>query len=385
MSQSQYMKHSNIIPTKYYKLKDSVDMFLEEMDNVCIIQFYKINTRQSVYIESSSNLIACIKELDGCKSLDEISEICNFSIGSIIKFIDFLNKKGLIIESTKDSINDERYIRQIAYFDDVDSKYNGKEAQEILESKKVVIFGIGSVGSSIAIILARMGIMNFVFIDYKKVNKSHIIKHLYCNEKNLEFDKTQALKEYILKINSKINIEIYNEKILPNTELKNLIPKDSNMVINTADEPYIGHTSMKIGRFCWANDIAFYVGGGFDAHSMSTGEMIIPHITPCIDCYVASFRIALKDYKPKYIVKTIKQEKTQSDIIMGGSGSIAANSLFSASFACMRIIYYFLEIKSNFTKRGEYLIDKGKIIWVTESKKQENCQICNGAKDINAK
>ena len=28
-----------------------------------------------------------------------------------------------------------------------------------------------------------------------------------------------------------------------------------------------------------------YVAGGFDAHSISTGEMIVPHVTSCIDCY----------------------------------------------------------------------------------------------------
>ncbi|WP_114985953.1 hypothetical protein [Helicobacter muridarum] len=60
----------------------------------------------------------------------------------------------------------------------------------------------------------------------------------------------------------------------------------------------------------------------------------------------------LKDYKPTYITNTTKTlsvkplEDNKENIILGGAGSLAACSLFSASFGVMRIVYYLLGIES---------------------------------------
>lgn len=182
------------------------------------------------------------------------------------------------MDYSKDYQND-RYIRQTTYFDDLLENKDAYKHQRGLENKKIVIFGVGSVGSSMAILLARMGVKNFVFIYYKKVNKSHFIKHLYCNNTNLSLFKTQALKEYFLEINNDLNIETFNEMIMPQSDVADFIPDDTDLIINTADEPYIWHISIKIGRYAWDMGMPFYVGGGFDAHSASTGEIIIPHKT----------------------------------------------------------------------------------------------------------
>lgn len=161
---------------------------------------------------------------------------------------------------------------------------DGAVSQEILKNKKVVLFGLGSVGSSIAILLARMGIGNFVFIDYKKLDDSHTIKHFYSIKTNRNQYKCEALKEYLQKIHSQLTIKCFNEKIVPLSALEDYIPSDTAM-ISSADELYIRHASIKIGRYVWTKNIPMYVAGGFDAHSMSTGEMIVPHVTSCIDCY----------------------------------------------------------------------------------------------------
>ncbi|MGP1506367.1 MAG: ThiF family adenylyltransferase, partial [Campylobacter sp.] len=47
------------------------------------------------------------------------------------------------------------------------------------------MFGVGSVGSSIAMLLARMGFKYFTLIDYKSITKLNIVKHLYANINNI--------------------------------------------------------------------------------------------------------------------------------------------------------------------------------------------------------
>ncbi|WP_291953064.1 ThiF family adenylyltransferase [Campylobacter sp.] len=376
---------------RFYRIKDSVEIFTQTSNskaNLFLIQFYKINTRESIYIESTQDTIKLLSLLDGKNKLLKLATTYNLEHQSLLKLVDFLIDKGLIIEVEKDYIDNninDRYIRQIAYFEDIVVNQNGKKIQENLQDKNIVIFGLGSVGSTIAIILARMGIKSFVFIDYKKVNRSHFIKHLYCNEKNIYQFKNDALKEYLLKIDNTINVKTFNEKILPNSDLRKFIPNNASMIINTADEPYIGHISIKIGRYAWSKNVAMYVAGGFDAHSMSTGEFVIPKITPCIDCYHNNFKLALKDYEPTYVINTnnkniqknSKNIDESDNIILGGQGSIAACSLFSASYACMQIIYYFLGIDLKMCRRGEYRIDQGDIVWIDLQNKKEKCKVCN--------
>ncbi|MCV3457101.1 ThiF family adenylyltransferase [Campylobacter sp. CNRCH_2016_0050h] len=362
-----------------YKLKDSIEVFSSQENEKNLIQFYRINTRESIYIKSDDQILFFLSLMDGKRTLKDIVNEYNFELESVTRFIDFLLKNGIIKEIKLSEFNyvDERYKRQVAYFDDLLGVSDDEDIQQKIKHKKVVIFGLGSVGSAIAILLARMGVGYFVFIDYKRVKTSHFIKHIYCNNANLGKFKTDALKDYLLEINSSINIEVFHEKILPQTDLAKFISKNSDLIINTADEPYIGHISMKIGRYAWDINIPFYVGGGFDAHSMSTGEMIIPNVTPCIDCYVESFKIALKDYHPTYIKNFSPKSKDNKNIILGGPGSIAACSLFSASFGVLRIIYYFLGLQCDVTNRGEYLIDKGVIKYTTlEHVRRKNCEIC---------
>ena len=66
------------------------------------------------------------------------------------------------------------------------------------------------------------------------------------------------------------------------------------------------------------------------------------------------------------------------DIILGGPGSISACSLFSASYACMCIVYYLLGVDFPMEKRGEYLINSGFITWINLGRsKNAECQTCS--------
>ena len=367
---------------KYYKIRESVDIYILPLDNgLYKIQFYRINTRERKSIETEKVVLNILPLLNGEKSIQEISNITNTDINSIKNLLKFLLKDGFVIEVDKNKKIDERYKRQISFFDDLVPNRLGEETQQLLSSKKIVIFGLGSVGGDMAILLARAGVKNFVFIDYKKLSNSDIVRHIYCNVNNIGQLKIEALKEYILKIDKTININCINKKLIPHSNLDEFIPEDTDLVINTADEPYIGHTSLKIGRYVWSKGIAFYIAGGFDAHSMSTGEFIVPNKTACIDCYQNSFKKALKDWKPSY--NTEQQQDSLVDdsnekitnIIIGGSGSLSQASLFSASYGVMKIIFYLIGLDvTKESKRGEYLPNSGVFTWVDFTK--EECEVC---------
>ena len=69
-----------------------------------------------------------------------------------------------------------------------------------------------------------------------------------------------------------------------------------------------------------------------------------------------------------------KSDPDIEDIIIGGAGSLAGCSLFSASYATISIIYYLLDIQHNINRRGEYLINQGKFSWINLT--QDRCHVC---------
>lgn len=382
----------NIDPV--FKLKDSVDVYTFPGKNNCIqIQFYKINTREKFTIKVDPKVSKLLANLDGISTIPEIMQKLNYSYNTLDsnELFNYLESRGVIIKvdtsDPDDSSTMDRYSRQINYFDDLLDTQPGLSTQKKLTQKDVVILGTGAIGSSIAIHLVRSGVENITLVDYKRINLGHLTRHLYVTKNTISQYKTDALKAYLLKINPRCHIKCINTKIKPNSNTFSFIHESADLVVNTADEPYIGHITLKIGRDLWEKDIAMYVAGGFDAHLMSTGELIAKGISPCADCCSNTFKQALKNWKPTYAVENdslatksiCTSSKTKKNtFILGGAGGLASQALFSASYASINIINYLIEnhkSSDKFTSRGEYILNKGKMTWI-QLENQGGCDVC---------
>lgn len=365
-----------------FKIKESVDVFVAETespDKILLI-FHKMTTRGKIEVVAGKPVAEFLALIDGIKSAKNIfDQIGNFNEKEALKLIEFLAKKRLIIDTKDNHIKDIRYARQITYFDDLIDARSGSKTQELLKSKHVTIFGCGAVGGGIAEILIRAGISKITLVDYKKTSEGNLQKDSYSRIIDIGTPKVNSLSRFLKSINHEIEISLFDEILLPQTDLSNLISKNTNLVINTCDEPYIGHTSLKIGRYLSGLGIPLYIAGGFDAHLMSSGELIYPPFTTCIDCAQKTFSIALGDWKPTYsLVEILEPMNSTEKYISGGPAGIVGMSSFSANLASLRILEFLAEDKNiDFsTVRYEYLINSG-IMTTFEMKKQENCHACN--------
>lgn len=373
---------------KFYKIQDTIDVYVKDLfeNDKVIITFHKMTTRQRIEIITKKNVAEFLALLDGKRSTVQILQMLGeFSELEAEKLITYLLKEHLLIDSTLKNEVDERYERQINYFDDMILDRSGSETQNILASKKIVILGCGSIGSNIAEILVRSGVESLTLVDYKKITRGNIDLHLYANTEDIDQFKVDVLAVYLNKINSKVKILKHNQKLLPSTDLRKWIDDNDDLVINTCDEPYIGHTSLKLGRYLQSKNIALYVAGGFDAHLMSSGELIYPPFTPCIDCSQQTFTKALDGWKPTYsLIETsgsiIENDKfvQESNYTVGGSGGLIMMSSFSANLSCMKIIQFLCEDSTlDYTPiRYEYLANKGVMTEFSLSR-QEKCNVCN--------
>jgi len=77
----------------------------------------------------------------------------------------------------------------------------GTDKMQNIASKKVILFGIGGVGSWCAESLIRTGVMDLTIVDSDRVTASNINRQLMATSKTIGEVKTEALKNRLLKIN----------------------------------------------------------------------------------------------------------------------------------------------------------------------------------------
>ena len=111
----------------------------------------------------------------------------------------------------------------------MDEKWNsrteiliGKQGIEKLEKAKIIIYGIGGVGSYTTEALARAGIGNLILVDNDKITPSNINRQIHATTKTVGKNKVDVMKKRIEEINSNANVQVYmneeNEENLINTE-----------------------------------------------------------------------------------------------------------------------------------------------------------------------
>ena len=360
-----------------YKIKDSVDLFLS--DGKFIVAYY-MNTRQRRTFKVNESFIFLLENIDGKNNLDVLQKIMkekyDIEKEEIESILNSLLKNKIITEvNFENNILDlddlNRFDRQINYFSEfLENEVEGIKAQKKLMDSHVLILGCGAIGGDIAIELAMAGVRKFTLLDYDIVDESDLSRHMYYSFDKIGEKKVKTLKNQILNIDKKIKVNSIEAAVTPTYDLEEVI-ESADFIINTLDEPYIGYTSAKISRICIKKNKPHFIAGGFDAHLASTGEIVIPYMTPCVECYSQYFKEKLKGWKPK----EHPVDNVQRTLEIGGLSSM---SLFSASFAVVEIIKYLTGIvnfESNFKVRGEFLFDSMNLTYIN-IERDKNCLIC---------
>ena len=98
----------------------------------------------------------------------------------------------------------------------------GEQGIEKIEKAKVIIYGIGGVGSYTTEALARAGIGNLILVDNDKITLSNINRQIHATTKTVGKNKVDIMKKRIEEINPHANVQVYmnkeNEENLINTE-----------------------------------------------------------------------------------------------------------------------------------------------------------------------
>ncbi len=127
-------------------------------------------------------------------------------------------------------MNDEqllRYSRQIML------PSIGIEGQEKLLTSRVLIIGLGGLGSPVAMYLAAAGVGQLILADFDKVDLSNLQRQIIHSTESIGKLKVESARNTLLAINPDCRIETVS-KLLDETELADHVSK-ADLVIDGTD------------------------------------------------------------------------------------------------------------------------------------------------------
>lgn len=159
----------------YPKLSSSVSVIkLDEQT----IEFFKSNTRVQVKLKiQNDTILDIVNHLDGTLSVEMISNKYNVREEDLIKLLDFLKSKGILdtVQPKTDFEDYDKFRRVINFLSDYASSHEHLlEMWNKLSNSKVLIIGLGAVGTWVATNLIESGIKNIYVMDPDVVDISNL-------------------------------------------------------------------------------------------------------------------------------------------------------------------------------------------------------------------
>ena len=166
------------------------------------------------------------------------------------------------------------------YFKQIILKNIGVNGQKKIVSSKILVIGVGGLGCPLLLYLANSGVKNFGIVDDDKIELSNLNRQVLFTKADLGKYKVSKAKNIIKKIDKKINLQIFKEKVSKNNIEK--IIKNYDIVCDGTDNfksrYIINDACLKLKKVLISAAIS-----KFDGHLF---KFDFRKKTPCFRCFM---------------------------------------------------------------------------------------------------
>ncbi len=138
-----------------------------------------------------------------------------------------------------------------------------KDFQTKIKDKKIILIGCGGVGSVLGELLVRGGFLNLVLVDNDIIDETNLQRQIYFEE-NIGESKSEALKEYLIKINRNTKLKVFNT-ILNEDNIESIC-RNSSLIIDATDN---FETRRLINTYCENKEKDWLYNGAVKTETMS--------------------------------------------------------------------------------------------------------------------
>ncbi len=149
----------------------------------------------------------------------------------------------------------------------------GAEGQLKLKRARVLVAGLGGLGSAVSIYLAAMGVGTLILLDREVVELSNLQRQVLYNVEDLGKPKPLVAAEKLRRINPYLKVEALHTELSENALLK----IDADVYVDALDNWPARFTLDKVA---WAKGKPLVHGGVRGFYGQVT--VIVPGVTPCL-------------------------------------------------------------------------------------------------------
>ncbi|MEG1257277.1 tRNA threonylcarbamoyladenosine dehydratase [Clostridium sp.] len=153
----------------------------------------------------------------------------------------------------------------------------GTENLNKLQKSKVIVFGIGGVGSFTVEALVRSGVGSLVLVDNDDICLTNINRQIHATTKTLGQSKVETMKSRILDINPECKV-IIHETFIDASNVEEIIDESIDYVVDAIDTVT---SKLELIEYCKKNNINII-------SSMGTGNKLDPSRFKVTDVYKTS-------------------------------------------------------------------------------------------------
>ena len=165
----------------------------------------------------------------------------------------------------------ERYDRQIRLF--------GEKCQEKLKNSRVLVVGVGGLGSPAALYLAAAGVGEIVLVDPERVELSNLNRQILHWTPDIGKLKVESAVEKLSKLNPHVKIKPYAVKA-DEDFLVQLVP-GVDLVIDALDN---WRSRLVLNKVCVKYRKPLIHAGVWGLYGQVM--VIVPGVTPCLQCVI---------------------------------------------------------------------------------------------------
>ena len=248
-------------------------------------------------IEQPDELTRSLMEaLDGSRTAAELEHA--FGATKVADGLRQLSALGLLDDASDDERvtpgEQARYDRQLRYFSDVGKdSVLPSEHQRRLREARVLVLGLGGLGSWASYALLCCGVGELVLLDGDDVEESNFNRQILYRERDIGRPKAEAAVEALAEFNSTCRLTAV-ERRLESADAVREVAEGVDFVVNGADWP-----AHDIER--WVNAACFDADVPFITMSHSppvarVGPLYVPGTTGCFACQERTYRDAFPLY-----------------------------------------------------------------------------------------
>ncbi|MBX4262873.1 tRNA threonylcarbamoyladenosine dehydratase [Clostridium estertheticum] len=150
----------------------------------------------------------------------------------------------------------------------------GMDSLNKLKESKVVVFGIGGVGSYTVEALVRAGIGKIVLIDDDTICLTNLNRQIHATHKTIGKSKVLVMKDRILEINPKCEVITY-ETFVTADNMGDIITEDTDYVVDAIDTVA---SKISLVEYCTKRSIKIIC-------CLGTGNKLDPTLFRVVDIY----------------------------------------------------------------------------------------------------